>query len=360
MLKKICIGAAVFIIAIVAATTIVIAVYADDVVARYQNDFMGLAIDVKDVKVDWIGFGVTLEEVAIYPKGLKDPPHLLASATSMHVAIAPLDLLRRVIRIKELSLDHPTISFIRLGKRLNNWEPLDVSSFVAAKSKAAGPTLWLEIDAIEIEDGTVSYQDRVKGGRFELTEFDASLENIVAESDPAKMPTTLKIEGKLGKTGAPVKAQGKLNLLAPGINFAIHARVDDAPVTYFSSFYAGEVPFPVVAGRVDIKSDLKSMKSYLNSTHHAAMTGLKVGGGPESMLINALVLKKKTIYATATVNGDLSEGDLAVSAQVSRLFGNSILADAKALSPVQGLGRGIAKTGDKAGSAVQKLFRRVH
>lgn len=355
-MKKIIIIAFGLAILVFGAAVALLGAFADDFVEKYRHDIAGLAIQLEDIDIDWLSYGVTLKHVKIYPARKERKKYLLASAEEIRVSLAPHDFLRKTIHIRKLTLVKPKVNYVRTSMRHTNWEALNMSWLKKGEKGSMGG--WkLRVDKLAIEEGRFMFTDRVTGGRFDLREMEASVSNIVEESNPKKLPSKVKVDGKLSKYDAPVRVRGRMNVLAKGLNFNFKSSIKNAPITYFSPFYAGQVPFRIVAGRIDVKSKMNVFKSYLKSTHNAAIRGLKVGG-VHGKLINPLFLKNKTVYATAVVNGDLEKGSLRVSSQVSRIIGNSILADAKKLSPVNKVGRGIKDAGRKTGQGVKRLFKR--
>ena len=214
------------------------------------------------------------------------------------------------------------------------------------------------VDEVVIKDGRIVWRDRVSGGRFELNDTEASLSNIIDEPDSSKLPSKISVKGRIGKTKGKASAKGRVNLLAEGINFKIKARINDAPITYFAPFYAGQVPFRISSGTMSVSSNAKAKDSYLKSSHHATIYNLKVGG-VQGKLINALVLREgNKVDVDAQVNGDLSKGNLSVSSQISRIMGGAILARARENAPLRKVGSGLKRAGEKTGSKIQRLFGR--
>ncbi len=331
---------------------------AERFIEKYRHDIAGLAIQVDDVGISWLTYGVTLKGVRIYPTGKEQEPYLLASAEKIRVGLVPHDVLRGMIHIRSLTLVKPTVNYIRTSMRHTNWEALNMSWLKDEEKEKGAMGDWrLCVDKVVIEEGNFIFKDRVTGGKFVLREMEASVSNIVDEEDPEELPSEVKVDGKLDNYDAPVKLRGRMNLLAKGLNFQFTTHIKNAPITYFAPYYRGQVPFTITAGTISVKSKMNALKSYLNSTHDAAISNLKVGG-LHGKIINALFLRRKTVHATAVVNGDLESGNLRVSSQVSRIIGDSILADARKASPVEKLGGGIKRAGEKTGGTVKRLFRR--
>ncbi len=72
-----------------------------------------------------------------------------------------------------------------------------------------------------------------------------TIKDIDSESDADKLPTTLKLKAKFDDDKGSLNVRGRLNLFAEGINFKLRSVINDAPITYFRSFYAGSTPFSI-------------------------------------------------------------------------------------------------------------------
>ncbi len=359
-MKKIIVAVLGLIVVVVGSALILLVVYADTFFEKYRHDIMGLAIQAKEIEVDVLAYGLTLKGVTIYPAHKERKKYLLASAEEIHVSVLPHDIVRRMIHLRKVVLIRPWVNYVRTSLRHTNWEVLNMSWLKegdGGKKEGEMGGWKLRVDRIEIEDGHFMFRDRVSKGRFELRQMKASVSNIIDEPNPRKLPSKVKVDGKLATYNSPVSVRGRMNVLAEGLNFNFTSSIKNAPITYFAPFYAGQVPFKIRSGRISVKSKMNVLKSYLRSTHNAAISNLKVGG-IHGKIINPLFLKRKTIYATATVNGDLESGKLRVSSQMSRIIGDSILSDARKASPVRKVGESIQRAGEKTGDAVRRLFRR--
>jgi hypothetical protein len=355
-MRKALIIAVAIILFFLGAAMALVAAFAQDFIEKYRHDIAGLALQMDEVDIKWFTYSVIMNGVNIYPAGKENKAHLLASAEKIQIRILPYDLFRRMIHIHNLTLTKPKVNYIRTSMRHTNWEALNMSWLKGGQEDRFGG--WrLKVDQVKIENGRVIWRDGVTGGRLEFRQMYAEVSNIEDEPNPKRLPNKIKVDAKLSKYDAPVRIRGRANLLAEGLNLNLNSSIQNAPITYFSPFYAGQVPFKIIAGKIGIKSRINIFKSYLKSTHHAAIRNLKVGG-LKGKLINPLFLKNKVVYATAVVNGDLEKGNLRVSSQVSRIIGNSILADAKKISPVHKVGGSIKRAGQKTGDAVKRLFKR--
>ena len=336
----------------------VLATYAKGFVEEYQRDIMGLAIQAEEVELNWLAYGVTLKGVKIYPAHKETKKNLLAEADEISVSVAPMSLLWRTVRLRRVVLVRPYVNFVR-SRGHTNWSALNMSWLKDDEKNKGKLGDWkLRIDKVVIEKGRIAWKDRVSGGRFELNDTEASLSNIVDEPDSSKLPSKIRVEGKIGKTNGEASAKGRVNILAEGINFKIKANLKNAPITYFAPFYRGQVPFRITGGTMSVSSKANAEDSYLKSSHHAVISNLKVGG-VQGKLINAFILHEgNKVDVDAQVNGDLSKGNLSVSTQISRIMGGAILAQARSSAPLQSVGEGIKKVGEKTGGKLKRLFGR--
>jgi hypothetical protein len=181
---------------------------------------------------------------------------------------------------------------------------------------------------------------------------------MVTEPNPDKLPSKMSLKAKLAGSNAPLKVKGRLNLFTESLNMELKGTLRGAPLVYFSPFYRRNVPFKITSGGLSVKSEAKVSRNYLTSTHHATVSNLKASG-VKGKLVTALV--KSTggdVQVTATVNGDLSKGNLKVSSAISKNISRALLAKAKELSPASSVGTKIKSVGSKLKESAGKIFSR--
>lgn len=343
------------------------------ILEQQRHNILGLAIDIGGAHLDWRGAAITLDKIKLYPAGKEEARALLASADSLTLSIAPRDIFKKVLHVRELILTRPTISVVQEKPGTLNWTSGGIGSmnahFQLGDAPASTPPEALQapqppksqpettppstpgeswqivIDSIRIVEGSADYHDLIKGQHLALRELNLTLSEIQSESDPDKLPSNLALNARIGDTSGRLSVKGNLNVFAPGINFNLTATISGTPITYFHAFYAGATPFPIESGTIAISSSARASKSQLRSNHHASISGLRVSGGIKADLINQFVLAHAgPIGADVSVNGDLSEGKLAVSAALSRGIFDSILDQAEKFSPLA--------LGEKAGQEI--------
>ncbi len=376
-----------------------------DALEEQRHDLMGLAIDIGGYALDWKGASLKLSDIRIYPAGSERPDALLAQAEELFISIAPRDVLNHVLHAKEVVLVRPRISVVQQKAGTLNWTSGGLGSRGATfsmghegpapkgeevkarpaearkaepahegKQAASGEKWKVLVDAVRIVEGQADYENLLKGQHLALRGLNLELTDIESEDDPEKLPTRLRLDARIGDTGGRLAVNGDLNLFAEGINFAIKASISPTPITYFHAFYAGATPYPIQAGSIGVASNARSARSQLRSSHHATISGLRVGGGIKGELINQFVLSRSgPIEVDAQVNGDLEDGKLSVSAALSKNIFDSILAQAqqfsgldkvgeKALGEIKGageaaIGGGAKKAVSPIGGGLKKLLR---
>ncbi|OQA59784.1 MAG: AsmA family protein [bacterium ADurb.Bin270] len=310
-----------------------------------RHDVAGLALDIGGYSLGIFSASLSLKEIKIYPAGKEEPQFLLASAEKLFISVAPFDLLRGKLRAKKVELKKPEINYVITGRKSANWDALDLGERESpAKGEgkkgdeAAGKGWELVVDDVEIEDGRVLYRNDVNGQNLELREVDISIEDIRAARKEGELPTGIEMEGKVGGTGGKLSVEGMADLLGDSISFDVAGGLSSTPITAFSSFYAGSVPFEIAAGSIEVSSKGKAVKNLLTSSHHATIYGLEAGGKGE--LINQFLrLNRAPIEVDTAVSGDLSTGKFSVSAELSRGIADEILRRVSASLPEKALER---------------------
>ena len=184
----------------------------------------------------------------------------------------------------------------------------------------------LIIDDVRIKDGSIRYENPSRGQRLELGAVDIRIDDIERADKKSQLPTKFSIKASIGSTGGRINASGRADFLGDGISFELNGALTSTPITAFSSFYAGAVPFPIEAGSVAISSRVSTKDNMLTSSHHATISGLKIGGGEKEKLTNKYLLSLAgPISINASVNGDLSTGNFSFSSTLSKKIVEEIL-----------------------------------
>lgn len=123
--------------------------------------------------------------------GFGDEPMARIGNAELRVAVLPL--LKQDIRIHEARLAGLELNLARDRRGANNWQDLGGSGGTAAApadggGSAAPAGLDLGVDAIEIEDARIVFNDAATGNRWELTDFGMTAEGFgVGERFPLHM-----------------------------------------------------------------------------------------------------------------------------------------------------------------------------
>ncbi len=335
---------------------------AQDIIRERSDDIAGLTIDLDGMEVGWLGGSLLLRGVRIYPAGERGRGTPMGEAKAITVRVAPLDILRGRLHIRRIALDAPQIRYLCSGRRCN-WDALHFGDDADEASKKSKPKesdekSTVRIDAIEIDDGTLLYRDRTTGERLELRALDATATDIEPGDGPDDLPTKIDLTAQLGGTAGRVQVSGRSAFFGEGTSFDLRGKIHNAPATYFAPFYAGSLPFRVNGGTVALSGHGRAKRSDLTANAHVVVRDLKAGG-IDGAIINKLVLKHAgTIEVDVSIAGNLDRGDFAVSSALSRSIGESILADARKLSPVRQMGETLKKAGEGVGRKIENIFGR--
>lgn len=303
-----------------------------------RHNIAGLALEIGGYEVSLIGASLKLKDIKIYPSGQEEEKYILASAEGLSISVALLDLLKGTLHAKEIVLKSPKISYVITGKKASNWDALNLGGAVGKteekKVEESADSWPIIIDDVKIEDGDVAYRDQTKGQHLQLKGVDISVEDIKAAKNPDDLPTSFELKAQIGDVGGMMSVKGKADALGEGISFDLDGNLSSTPITAFSSFYAGSVPFVITGGTIAVKSKAVAKKNILTSSHHATIFGLTTGGNVKGEMINRYVLSQSgPIGVDASVNGDLSTGNLSVSSAIAKNFTDEILRRSAGSSP---------------------------
>ncbi len=324
-------------------------------IERQRHDIVGLALDIEDYSINWFKAAISLKGIKIYPASNENTKDLLASAEEISIRIMPRALLNKRLHATSVTLKKPVINLIEYRNNKYNWHALDLE-----KAQGYRDDKWhVWIESIKIKDGIINYLSPEGGHRVKLTSTYMSLKNIKSDENPKKLPTQLYMKSNIDHNKGRFLLSGRLNAFAEGINFKMRSCIQDAPITYFRSFYAGQTPFPIRSGRMNMTSRATAIKSELIAHSHATIHNLKAGGGMKGKLINAFVLSLSgPVSVNVTIKGDLEKGDFRVGSALSRGIGGNIFAQASKASPLKGTGRKVKEAGSSVGRGIKRLFGR--
>ena len=312
--------------------------------------------------VNWTGASLVLDDIKIYPAGNEEEAHLLAGADRLKISLAPRGLLAGKIHARNISLVNPKIRLINTARNELNWEALDLGGGEEEPSpeESPGESEWrVQIDAVNIKGGEITYVDHAGGHRLRLTGVEMSIKDISSHAPAEKLPTSLMIGAKIDENKGSLSVRGRLNLFAEGINFKLRSVINNSPITYYRSFYAGSVPFPIESGMMTITSRATSVKSELTAFNHASIHNLKAGGGVKGRLVSAFVLSRRApVEVDVTVRGNLEKGNLQVGSRLSKSIGDAILAQAQAVPGLLSPSEKIKARTRAIGDGVKGIFRR--
>ncbi len=345
------------------ASVIILVLFATGVVAiaaqgalkaieRQSDDIIGLAIDVERYSINWLTASFSLEEIKIYPAGKKgNKGELLASAEELRVRVTPRALLRKTLHADSITLVRPTINLYEYRNNKYNWNTINLG-------EGDDKSEWhVSIEDVKIEDGVLNYVSRPGGHRLRLTDVFIGIKDIESDADPEKLPTKLSIKSKIDEKKGTLKVKGRLNAFAEGVNFDLRSWIEDAPITYFSSFYAGRTPFPIRSGILNLSTKASAKKSKLVAYNTATIHNLQVGGGVRGKLVNAFLKGQRgPVVVKATVKGDLEKGGFSTASEISRGLGDGIFAQAKDANPLKGTGEKMIEGTKSVGRGIKGLF----
>ncbi len=320
-----------------------------------RENLFGLKFKVKEVELNWIGTSIALKNVTIYPAG-KKVRHQLASAKRVVFDLSPFELLSKRFYISKIIFDKPKSSYVVYSRNRANWDVLDLSDL--DENGSENQDNWqIQIDKIIIKDGSFKYRNRVDRNRLDLNRVQANIKKIVSEPNPKKMPSKVHLKAQVANTKGRININGRVNLLADGINFKLNSKLSKMRLTYFAPFYAGEVPFPIRSGTISGTSKASSVKSQFVAHNHMLLENIKAGGVKGKML-NAFFLRHgNRVRVNATAKGNLEKGDITISKTTTQAITNQLMSQAFRETPVGKAGRKIKKGGKKLKRKIKNIFR---
>ncbi|MDO8825942.1 DUF748 domain-containing protein [Methylophaga sp.] len=217
------------------------------------HDRLGVEASVETIHFNPYTFETTVEQLQL--SNAENEP--LASWDRLYLNLQPLQLFQRKLRLEEITLDSPKLSFRRystsdntLTRLADSWNASATADAVSAEADdSSEPFFTLEIGEFHYNDGEIAYRDDVPATRFETV---LSLINIHLDSFSTAAGQTankdlviaLENDAKLTLNGkmvlSPLQFTGQIDLQ----NFSLQT-----PYRYLQA----QLPFELQQGRLDLQ-----------------------------------------------------------------------------------------------------------
>jgi hypothetical protein len=273
-----------------------------------------------------MGPGFTLEETKLMAtylsaRGIRyeDPRSKQRFFQVEEIRIYPslLSLFKKPLRVKELTVLRPSFFFYRSreGRTAGPWvttkkenEEREIS-----EEKERGEAAEVQIDRIQIQKGSIDFEDR-KGGdppsRMKWRDLDFEIRDI--RYPLASLHSPVELNGKMGG-----KAQeGNITLIgwidAKTMDMETSLKIRKVEVKSFEPYYQKRVTAEIESGTLDMDSKIAVKKKWLDAPGELDLINLhiKEGGGtvlwiPAETLVSLLEKKGHRIKAKFHVKGNV-------------------------------------------------------
>lgn len=217
------------------------------------HDRLGVEASVETIHFNPYTFEATVEQLQL--SNAENEP--LASWDRLYFNLQPLQLFQRKLRLEEITLDSPKLSFRRYSTTDNTLTRLADSWNASAKAdtdsaetdKSSEPFFTVEIGEFHYTDGEIAYRDDVPATRFEtvLSPINIHLDSFstaVGQTANKDLMIALENDAKLTLNGnmvlSPLQFTGQIDLQ----NFSLQT-----PYRYLEA----ELPFELQQGRLDLQ-----------------------------------------------------------------------------------------------------------
>jgi hypothetical protein len=272
--------------------------------------------------------GLTLEEMKIKTTYLsvrgiqyEDPHSKQRFLRIEEVRIYPslLSLLKKSLHIKEFTLLGPSFSFYRSreGRIVGPWIKIEKESEGKETSEQAGnkrgESIQIQIDRIQIQKGSVDFEDRKVGdppAQIELRDIYFEMRNIGYPVTSVHSPIQLKarMNGKIQEGSIDIKGW----IDAKTMDMETSLRVREIEVKTFEPYYRKRVTAEIESGTMDMNSKIAVKEKRIDAPGEFDLINLyvKEGGGtvfwiPAETLVSLLEKKGHQIKVKFHVKGNM-------------------------------------------------------
>jgi hypothetical protein len=275
-----------------------------------------------------IGPGFTMEKIKLRTtylsaRGIRyrdpDSNQIFLQTEEIRVYPSLLSLLKRPLRIKELTILRPFFFFYRSreGRMVGPWvtvrkesEGKEVSEGRAEKS---GEPVQFRIDRIRIQKGSVDFVDRKVGGspaQIKLRDTDFEIRDIGYPLTSVHSPVRLyaRMDGK-GREGS-IAIDGWID--AKNMDTETSLKIRKIEVKTFEPYYRKRVTAEIESGTMDMDSKIVVKEGKIDAPGELDMINLHVreGGGmvlwiPAETLVSLLEKKGHQIKVKFHVKGNM-------------------------------------------------------
>ncbi len=259
--------------------------------------------EVFDMKINVEGLSVSVWPAVVHadkieclnPPGFRRRDHYTATGVNLELDLNPLK--NKFIHIRKAhfkgavfaveSYTTPRGSVTNVGHwyhhmGLDAEDPPsspDVPNRSAPAANNTGEEGWrVRIDRLELEKGEVIFDDRREGPGFQWIFRDlkghwTGFDHISGYTSPV-FTETIELEGTFGNAPpAKFKGAGRCQF-ANGNNFEVRAEITDGSLAEYKFLLDG-LPAEVRSGRFNLRSQLRCVRSDLDSDHHLTVKDLK-------------------------------------------------------------------------------------
>ncbi|MGB9991274.1 DUF748 domain-containing protein [Massilia sp. SM-13] len=177
-----------------------------------------------------------------------DGATVFAGFERLGIDIAWQSLFRMAPVVQEVRLTKPVVRLVR--KDANHYSIDDILAFIASQPPSPEPTRY-SVNNIQLEGGTLSFDDRPAGVRHEVADLNLGLPFI--SSLPADVEVFVEPLFSARVNGAPLHLSGKARPFAESKDYVMALDIDDADIAAYLGYLPGKPNFRLQGARLSAK-----------------------------------------------------------------------------------------------------------
>lgn len=296
---------------------------------------------------------------------LPDDGGRLVSWQSLRLAPVEFNVNPARLEIGVVTLTQPAFNIVRDSSGGHNVERIakagsaagtETEEAVPAPEEGAEPGFIFRIGELQLENGAVTYTDRMLEPAFNTT-FDALVGTVTGITNVPPQQGTVRLKGQLAGV-APVTFEGTLGALGTEDPSNLQLTMDDLALPVLSPYFGRYLGYAVDSGKLKLKLDYQVTGSQVKASNQVVLDRMSLGqavtsdqavSAPVKLGLALLTDRRGVIEVDLPLEGDLADPEFSVGQIVMRAFVN-LLAKAAA-SPFSMLG----SLADLAGLSSEEL-----
>jgi uncharacterized protein involved in outer membrane biogenesis len=210
----------------------------------------------------------TIEEIRVNPyilsltaRGLKikerGSSETFAAVEEIFLNLQSLSALRRELIIKEIRVRQPFLNLVRNADGSYNFS--DLLEQKPSKSEEKGKAFYFSLNNIQIQDGSLDFEDKVPEKKHTVRELNLSIASI--SNTPQRVEIFVQPFLSAKVNGTPYELRGKTKPFADSLETVFDIKFEDLDLPFYLAYVPLKMNFRVPSAYLDAKAKITFLRS---------------------------------------------------------------------------------------------------